>query len=175
MDLRLGVDLHPLIGKRLLFLVTQYAKRGRDVVLSRRPFLEAEAKIAREEALKTLPIGTIVEGTVRSVVGFGAFVDVGGIEGLVPLAEMSHNRGDGPHDVFKVGEKTPVKILKIDDRGKVWLSRRAAIPDPWLEVAKKYADRDEAHREGRPPPAVRRVRRARARASTGSSTRRTYR
>jgi small subunit ribosomal protein S1 len=52
---------------------------------------------------------------------------------------MSHNRGDGPHDVFKVGEKTPVKILKIDERGKVWLSRRAAIPDPWLEVAKKYA------------------------------------
>ncbi len=139
MDLRLGVDLHPLIGKRLLFLVTQYAKRGRDVVLSRRPFLETEARAAREEALKTLPIGTIVEGTVRSVVVFGAFVDVGGIEGLVPLSEMSHNRGDGPHDVFKVGEKTPVKILKIDDRGKVWLSRRAAIPDPWLEVAKKYA------------------------------------
>jgi small subunit ribosomal protein S1 len=139
MDLRLGVDLHPLIGKRLLFLVTQYAKRGRDVVLSRRPFLEAEAKAAREEALKTLPIGTVVEGTVRSVVGFGAFIDVGGIEGLVPLSEMSHNRGDGPHDVFKVGEKTPVKIVKIDERGKVWLSRRAAIPDPWLEVAKKYA------------------------------------
>ena len=139
MDLRLGADLHPLVGKRLLFLVTQYAKRGRDVVLSRRPFLEAEAKAARELALKTLPVGTIVEGTVRSVVGFGAFLDVGGVEGLVPLAEMSHNRGDGPHDVFKVGEKTPVKIMKIDDRGKVWLSRRAAIPDPWLEVAKKYA------------------------------------
>ncbi len=139
MDLRLGADLHPLVGKRLLFLVTQYAKRGRDVVLSRRPFLETEAKAAREVALKTLPIGTIVEGIVRSVVGFGAFLDVGGVEGLVPLAEMSHNRGDGPHDVFKVGEKTPVKILKIDDRGKVWLSRRLAIPDPWLEVAKKYA------------------------------------
>ncbi len=134
-----GADLHPLVGKRLLFIDTQYAKRGRDVVLSRRPLPEAEAKAAREIALKTLPIGTFVEGTVRSVVGFGAFLDVGGVEGLVPLAEMSHNRGDGPHDVFKVGDKTPVKILKIDDRGKVWLSRRAAIPDPWLEVAKKYA------------------------------------
>ncbi len=139
MDLRLGTDLHPLVGKRLLFIVTQYAKRGKDVVLSRKPFLEAEAKVHREEALKTLQIGSVVEGTVRSVVGFGAFIDVGGIEGLVPLAEMSHNRGDGPHDVFKVGDKTPVKILKVDERGKVWLSRRAAIPDPWLEVAKKYA------------------------------------
>ena len=139
MDLRLGVDLHPLVGKRLPFLVTQYAKRGKDVVLSRKPFLEAEAKLHRQEALKSLKVGTIVEGTVRSVVTFGAFLDIGGVEGLVPLAEMSHNRGDGPHDVFKVGEKTPVKILNIDDRGKVWLSRRAATPDPWIEVAKKYA------------------------------------
>jgi small subunit ribosomal protein S1 len=139
MDLRLGVDLHPLIGKRLPFLVTQYAKRGKDVVLSRKPFLEAEAKLHRQEALKNLKVGTVVEGTVRSVVAFGAFLDIGGIEGLVPLAEMSHNRGDGPHDVFKVGDKTPVKILNIDDRGKVWLSRRAATPDPWIEVAKRYA------------------------------------
>jgi small subunit ribosomal protein S1 len=138
MDLRLGADLHHLLGRRLPFIVTQYAKRGRDVVLSRKTFLEAEARVAREEALKTLPIGQVVEATVRSVVGFGAFLDVGGIEGLVPLSEMSHNRGDGPHDVFKVGEKTPVKIVKVDERGKVWLSRKAAIPDPWLEVAKKY-------------------------------------
>jgi small subunit ribosomal protein S1 len=93
----------------------------------------------REEALKHLKIGEVVEGTVRSVVPFGAFIDVGGVEGLVPLSEMSHNRGDGPHDVFKAGEKTEVKILKVDERGKVWLSRRAAIPDPWQEVAKKYA------------------------------------
>ncbi len=82
MDLRLGTDLHPLVGKRLLFIVTQYAKRGKDVVLTRKPFLEAEAKVVREQALKTLPIGTVVEGTVRSVVVFGAFIDVlGGIEG----------------------------------------------------------------------------------------------
>jgi len=118
MDLRLGIDLHPVVGKRLPFLVTQYAKRGKDVVLSRKPFLEAEAKLHRQEALKTLKVGSVVEGTVRSVVTFGAFLDIGGIEGLVPLAEMSHNRGDGPHDIFKVGDKTP---------------------DPWIEVAKKYA------------------------------------
>jgi small subunit ribosomal protein S1 len=138
MDLRLGADLHHLVGKRMLFVVTQYAKRGRDVVLSRRPFLEEEAKLLREAALSMLEIGSVVEGTVRSVVPFGAFVDVGGIEGLVELREMSHNRGDSPHDVFKVGEKTTVKILRVDERGKVWLSRKAAIPDPWGEVAKKY-------------------------------------
>jgi small subunit ribosomal protein S1 len=64
---------------------------------------------------------------------------VGGIEGLVPLQEMSHNRGDGPSDVFKAGEPTRVKVTKIDERGKVWLSHKATIPDPWQKVAEKYA------------------------------------
>jgi small subunit ribosomal protein S1 len=76
---------------------------------------------------------------VRSVVQFGAFIDLGGVEGLVPLGEMSHNRNEGPSDVFKPGAEVDVKILKIDDRGKVWLSRKAAQPDPWMESAKKFA------------------------------------
>jgi small subunit ribosomal protein S1 len=138
-DLRLGADLSHLVAKRLPFLVTQYAKRGRDVVLSRRSMLEDEARRARAEALSKLKVGDELDGIVRSVVGFGAFIDVGGIEGLVPLQEMSHNRADGPSDVFKAGEATRVKVLKIDDRGKVWLSRKATIADPWQQVAQKYA------------------------------------
>jgi small subunit ribosomal protein S1 len=138
-DLRLGADLSHLVAKRLPFLVTQYAKRGRDVVLSRKSMLEEESRKARSEALAKLKIGEEREGIVRSVVQFGAFVDVGGVEGLVPLQEMSHNRGDGPSDVFKVGEPTRVVVIKIDDRGKIWLSRKATIPDPWQQVAKKYA------------------------------------
>jgi small subunit ribosomal protein S1 len=139
MDLRLGAGLAPLVGKRLPFTVTQYAKRGRDVVLSRKSMLEEEAKKAREEALGRLKVGAVVDGVVRSVVPFGAFIDVGGVEGLVPLTEMSHNRADGPSDVFKAGETVSVKVTKIDDKGKVWLSRKATVPDPWQEVAKKYA------------------------------------
>ncbi|MCA9588565.1 MAG: S1 RNA-binding domain-containing protein [Myxococcales bacterium] len=138
-DLRPGADLSHLVGKRLPFLVTQYAKRGRDVVLSRRAQLESEAKAAREEALKTLQIGSVVDGVVRTVVGFGAFIDVGGVEGLVPLSEMSHNRADQPRDVFKVGETCRVKILRVDEKGKIWLSRKSAIEDPWTRVAEKYA------------------------------------
>jgi small subunit ribosomal protein S1 len=138
-ELRLGADLHHLVGQRLPFLVTQYAKRGRDLVLSRRSMLEEEAKKLRSEALSKLKVGEEIEGIVRSVVPFGAFVDIGGIEGLVPLTEMSHNRADGPSDVFKAGEPTRVKVTKIDDKGKIWLSHRATIPDPWGEVAKKYA------------------------------------
>ncbi len=135
----LGGDLTHLVGKRLDFYVTQYKKRGRDVVVSRKPLLEAEAKKAREEALAKIEIGAVVDGIVRSVVTFGAFVDIGGIEGLVPLPEMSHNRSDRPSDVFKAGETVAVKIMKLDERGKVWLSRKAAVADPWGEVAKKYA------------------------------------
>lgn len=139
MELRLGADLHPLIGKRLPFLVTHYAKRGRDVIVSRRSMLEAEAKVAREAALAKLKVGETVDGVVRSIVQFGAFIDLGGVEGLVPLTEMSHNRGDRPSDVFKVNETVSVLVQRIDDRGKIWLSRRATQPDPWGEAAKKYA------------------------------------
>ncbi|MCL2779477.1 MAG: S1 RNA-binding domain-containing protein [Polyangiaceae bacterium] len=137
-ELRPGSDLSHLVGKRLPFAVTQYAKRGRDVVLSRRAMLESEAKERREEALKKLEVGSVVDGIVRTVVPFGAFVDVGGVEGLVSLSEMSHNRADQPKDVFKVGEVEKVRILRIDDKGKLWLSRRAAMEDPWNQVAQKY-------------------------------------
>jgi small subunit ribosomal protein S1 len=139
MDLRLGTDLSRFIGQRLEFSVTQYGKRGRDVVLSRKAQLEAEARTLRAAALAKLPVGSVVEGTVKSVVAFGAFVDVGGVEGLVSLPEMSHSRADSPSDVFNVGDVTKVKILRIDDKGKVWLSRKAASPDPRLEALKKYA------------------------------------
>jgi small subunit ribosomal protein S1 len=138
-DLRLGADLSHLVAKRLSFAVTQYAKRGRDIVLSRRAMLEEEAKKNRAEALSKLKVGEEIEGVVRSVVPFGAFIDVGGIEGLVPLQEMSHNRADGPSDVFKAGEPTRVKVIKIDDKGKIWLSHKATIPDPWQQVAQKYS------------------------------------
>jgi len=139
MDLRLGSDLHPLVGKRLAFAVTQYGKRGRDVVVSRRAMLEAESKERRDEALKNIQIGVDVDGVVRTVVSFGAFVDIGGVEGLVPLSEMSHNRADQPKDVFTVGETVRVRVLRVDEKQKVWLSRRATVSDPWSAVAEKYA------------------------------------
>jgi small subunit ribosomal protein S1 len=135
-----GARLQEMLGLRLPFFVTQYAKRGNDIVLSRKSMLEAEAKEKREEALKHLVVGSAIVGTVRSVVPFGAFIDIGGIEGLVPLAEMSHNRGDSPGDVFHVNQEVEVLLQRIDAKGKIWLSRKAVLPDPWGEVAKKYAE-----------------------------------
>ena len=138
LDLRPGADLRPLVGRRLPFLVTQYGKRGRDVVLSRRPMLESEAKAHRLEALERVQVGAIVTGVVKSVVSFGAFLDIGGVEGLVTLQEMSHNRSDAPHDVFRAGEPIEVRIIRMDEKGKIWLSRKSAIPDPWDDAMKKY-------------------------------------
>ncbi len=138
MDLRLGADLHHHVGERLVFTVTQYGKKGRDIVLSRRKMLDGEAKANREALLSKLEIGSVVEGVVKSVVAFGAFIDVGGVEGLVPLQEMSHNRSDGPTDCFTPGETVKIKIIRVDERGKIWLSRKATITDPWVEATKKY-------------------------------------
>jgi small subunit ribosomal protein S1 len=137
MSLRHG-DLSAFVGKRLGFAVTQYAKRGRDVVVSRKAILEAEAAEQREAVLKTLQVGAEVEGVVRTVTTFGAFLDIGGIEGLVQLSEMSHNRSDRPSDVFKPGETMQVKVLRIDDKGKIALSRKACVPDPWASIRDKY-------------------------------------
>ncbi|APS00503.1 30S ribosomal protein S1 [Pajaroellobacter abortibovis] len=138
-DMRVGADLSSLIGKRLPFFIKQYHKSGRDIIVSRKPFLEAEAKVNREVALGKLKVGVHVQGIVKSVVPFGVFVDVGGVEGLIALGEMSHNRGDKPHDLFKVGDTVDVKILRIDEKKKVWLSRKALMEDPWLAVAQKIA------------------------------------
>jgi small subunit ribosomal protein S1 len=135
-----GARLGELVGQRLDFYVTQYAKRGMDIVLSRRPMLESEASAKRESALRNIMVGSAVVGTVRSVVQFGAFIDIGGIEGLVPLTDMSHNRGDTPGDVFHVDQEVEVLVQRIDAKGKIWLSRKAVLPDPWAEVAKKYAE-----------------------------------
>src|SRR5258706_13477737 len=141
-DLRLGADLAHLIGNRLEFTVAQYAKRGRDVVVSRKSYLEAEAKEQRKSALAKLEIGSIVKGIVKSVVQYGAFVAIPSaddVEGLVHMTEASHDRNAKLSDIFRVGAEIDVKILRVDDKGKLWLSHRAAIADPWQEAMKTFA------------------------------------
>lgn len=142
MDLRLGADLAHLIGQRLEFKVAQYAKRGRDVVVSRKEFLEAEAQKQRQESLGKVEVGSTVKGVVRTVVTYGVFVALphaDNIEGLVHMTEASHERGTKLNELFKAGQEIDVKVLKIDDKGKIWLSHKATIPDPWAEVKAKYA------------------------------------
>jgi small subunit ribosomal protein S1 len=144
-----GMDLHPqnanftsLLGQVLDFKVTQCDEKARDVVVTRRPMLEAEAHERRKTALKHLSEGQVLKGTVRTIVEWGAFValsDAGGLEGLVHISEASHDPKAKITDLFKPGDEFEVKITKIDERGKIWLSRRALLEDPWAEARNKYA------------------------------------
>ena len=141
-DLRPGADLAHLIGRRLDFNVAQYAKRGRDVVVSRKNFIENEAKEQRKTSLSKLEIGSVVKGIVRGVVPYGAFVAIptaDDVEGLVHMTEASHDRGAKLSDVFHVGAEVDVKILRVDEKGKLWLSHKAAVADPWEEAMKTFA------------------------------------
>jgi small subunit ribosomal protein S1 len=143
-----GVDLHPgtanlsaLLGQRLEFKVAQYEKAGRDVVVTRRPMLEAEAHERRKQALALLQEGQELEGVVRTVVDWGAFVAmpaVENLEGLVHVSELSHDPRARAAEAVKAGDRFPVKILKIDEKGKIWLSRKALLEDPWGEAKAKY-------------------------------------
>jgi len=141
-DLRPGADLAHLIGRRLEFTVAQYAKRGRDVVVSRKSYIEAEAKEQRKASLAKLEAGSVVKGVVKSVVQYGAFVAIPSaddVEGLVHMTEASHDRNAKLSDVFQVGAEIDVKILRVDEKGKLWLSHKAAVTDPWHEAMKTFS------------------------------------
>lgn len=141
-DLRHGADLSYLVGQRLDFIVTQYAKKGRDVVVSRKKMLEEDAHRARSEAMSKIEPGSVHKGTVRKVVAWGAFVTIpeaGGVEGLIHMTEASHDRGARLSDLFKPGAEIEVKVLRVDEKGKLWLSRKAVTADPWDAVKEKYS------------------------------------
>lgn len=144
-----GMDLHPananfaaLVGQRYDFKVVQYEKGGRDVVVTRRPMLEAEAHERRKQALKLLQEGQVMRGVVRTVVEWGVFValpEAENLEGLVHVSEASHDPRPQLAELFKPGDQIEVKITKIDEKGKIWLSRKALVEDPWAQAKQKYA------------------------------------
>jgi small subunit ribosomal protein S1 len=144
-----GMDLHPqnanfasLVGRELDFKVVQCDANVRDVVVTRRPMLEAEAHEKRKSALGLLREGQVVKGVIRTIVEWGAFVampEAGNLEGLVHASEASHDPKAKLQDLFKPGDELELKIIKIDERGKIWLSRKAMLEDPWSEARSKYA------------------------------------
>jgi len=145
-----GMDLHPaqanflgLVGQRLDFKIVSFDK-GRDLVVTRRPMLEAEAHERRKRALSLLQEGQVLEGVVRTVVEWGAFValpEAENLEGLVHVSEASHDARKPLPELLSPGDRFPAKITKIDERGKIWLSRKALIEDPWGAAKQKYAPR----------------------------------
>jgi len=132
-DIRFVEDQSQFVGQRLKFRVTEI--RGGNAILSRRALLEEERATQAAELRKRLEVGAQIEGTVTSVRDFGAFVDLGGLEGLVHVSELSHARVAHAQDVVKPGQRVKVQVLRLekDEKGheKIALSLRALEQDPW--------------------------------------------
>ncbi|HHW14644.1 MAG TPA: bifunctional 4-hydroxy-3-methylbut-2-enyl diphosphate reductase/30S ribosomal protein S1 [Firmicutes bacterium] len=132
-------DLSPFVGQRLKVKVLEVDRGKRNVILSRRQVIEEEAERAKEEALQKLEVGAVVPGVIKRLTSFGAFVDVGGVEGLLHVSEMAWGRVKHPSEVVKEGQQINVKVLKVDrESGRVSLGLRQTLPDPWTEAAAKY-------------------------------------
>jgi len=142
MELRRVEAEQDYVGRVLEFRVTRFAEGGRNIVLSRRALLEEQAAKAAEETRKKLLPDAVLPGTVVSLADFGAFVDLGGVQGLVPMSELSHARVERAGDRLTVGEHVTVKVLRIDEaKGKITLSLKALEGDPWAAVPGRLRER----------------------------------
>jgi small subunit ribosomal protein S1 len=147
LDSRYVEDPAVFVGQRLRFRVTKFEAGGQgrsaNLVLSRRALLEEEAAKLAEETRKTLEVGAVVRGTITSIASFGAFVDLGGIDGLLHVSEMSYQRVEDPKELFTVGQEVEVQVVKIErresgDEERVSLSLKSLTPDPWTRAAELF-------------------------------------
>ena len=130
-----------LIGTRLPFRITDYAENGRNIVVSRRALLEEEQHRLREEAQAGLTEGMTVSGTVTSLQDFGAFVDIGGLEGLLPISEIGWSRVNDVREVLSIGQQIQVVIKTIDrEKERISLSLKDTLADPWDQAQGKYPE-----------------------------------
>ncbi|MFW6414562.1 MAG: 30S ribosomal protein S1 [Verrucomicrobiota bacterium] len=129
-----------VIGEKFLFNIIEYEGNGRNIVLSRRQLLEKERERQREELKERLQAGDVVDGTVINIKDFGAFVDIGGIEGLIPVSELAWKRTEKTEDVVATGDSVRVLIKEVDwENERISLSLRQAQGDPWLKIGDRYA------------------------------------
>lgn len=136
-DIRPHRNLDEFIGQTVEARIIKLSNDG--VVLSRRAPLEERRHAEKLKVLETLKEGEIVSGIVVNTINQGAFVDIGGLEGFIPIGELSWGRIRRPSDVVNSGDEIEVQVLRIEDGERVTLSRKHAIPDPWVGVAEKYA------------------------------------
>ncbi len=138
-DLRRVKDLNAYLGTRIEARVIEMDRNRNNVVLSRRVVLEEARKAERQEILSKLQVGMRLKGTVSSIVDFGAFVDLGGIDGLVHISELSWNHVNHPSEVVKVGDEVEVEVLDVDlQRERISLGLKQTTPDPWIQLVENY-------------------------------------
>lgn len=127
------------VGKKFFFRITEFSERGRNIVLSRKDALEEERQKKIEELKQTLHEGEIVRGVVRKLAPFGAFVDIGGPEGLIPMSELAWSRTESVSDVLSVGDEVAVKIMGLDwEKSRIGLSLKQVQDNPWDSVSHRF-------------------------------------
>lgn len=130
-----------LVGSRLAFRITDYAENGRNIVVSRRSLLEEEQRRLKDEAQAGIQEGMTVAGTVTSLQDFGAFVDIGGLEGLIPISEIGWSRVKDVRDVLSVGQQVQVVVKVVDrEKDRISLSLKDTLADPWDQVSQQYPE-----------------------------------
>lgn len=139
LGLRRQDDSAEIAGTTLSFRITQFSEQGRNIVVSHRVILDEERRQQRAELMTSLKEGMVVSGTVTNIRNFGAFIDIGGLEGLLPISEISYGRVEKIEDVLQVGQLLEVAVKKCDwENEKFTFSLRDTLADPWSKVTSKY-------------------------------------
>jgi small subunit ribosomal protein S1 len=140
-DLKGGREGGVYLGRTFPFKILEFEENGKNIILSRRAVLEKEKEAKIQKLKEVLVAGMEVVGTVRSVQNFGAFVDLGGVDGLIPASEISWVRNGKPSDILSAGQQVTVKVLSVDwQNNKLSLSLKAMEPDPWTLIVGKYPE-----------------------------------
>ncbi|MFY4775962.1 30S ribosomal protein S1 [Metabacillus sp. RGM 3146] len=136
-------DFSDYKGKTLSLMVVELDREKNRVILSHRAVVEKEQTDKKQELLDSIQAGEVLEGTVQRLTDFGAFVDIGGIDGLVHISQLSHTHVDKPSDVVQEGQKVQVKVLSVDrDNERISLSIKETLPGPWASISDKVKSGD---------------------------------
>ncbi len=142
-DVRRVKELNSYIGEEIEAQILELDRSRNNIVLSRKAHLEEEQSEERQAFLEDLEVGDIKEGKVSSIVNFGAFVDIGGMDGLVHVSELSWRHVENPNEIVKVGDNATVKVLEIDnDKERISLSIKQVTEDPWLDFELSFNEED---------------------------------
>ena len=138
-DLRPVKNFDHMMGNKYQFRIIKFNKKRNNIVLSRRVLLEQDRERMREETLQNLQSGAVLTGIVKNITDYGVFVDLGGIDGLLHITDMSWGRINHPSQLFEVGDETQVQVLSYDpNKQRVSLGYKQLLPDPWIAAAEKY-------------------------------------
>ena len=138
MDIKRISDPEDYVDQHMLFKITEYKENGRNIIISRRIILEEEREEKKEALKETLQEGMAVKGSITSIQKFGAFVDIDGIEGLIPISEIGWSRIENVNEVLSEGQDVEVVVMKLDwENDRFSFSLKQALPDPWQNLSQK--------------------------------------